>query len=85
MTTVIADRITVDPEICFGKPVIQGTRIPVYLVLDLLEGGLTIEEIAQEWYPQLTREDVIACIRYANSLVKNEEIRVVEVKPGRKR
>jgi len=85
MATVIADRITVDPEICFGKPVIQGTRIPVYLVLDLLEGGLTINQIIREWYPQLTREDVIACIRYANSLVKNEEIHVIEVKPGHKR
>jgi uncharacterized protein (DUF433 family) len=74
----IADRIEVNPEICLGKPVIQGTRIPVYLILDLLAGGLTVEEITQQWYPQLTREDVLACIRYANSLVQNEEIYPVE-------
>ena len=74
----IADRIEADSEICLGKPVIQGTRIPVYLILDLLAGGLTIEQITNQWYPQLTREDVLACIRYANSLVQNEEIHPVE-------
>lgn len=74
----IADRIEVDPEISQGKPVIQGTRIPVYLILDLLAGGLTVEQIIEEWYPQLTREDILACIRYANSLVQNEEIHPVE-------
>lgn len=85
MAITIAERIIVDPEICFGKPVIQGTRIPVYLILDLLEGGLSIDQIIKEWYPQLMREDVIACIRYANSLIKNEEIHVVEAKTARKK
>jgi len=70
----IADRIIVDPQICFGKPVIEGTRIPVHMVLELLEEGLTPREIKEKCYPDLTEKDILACIRYANSLVKNEEI-----------
>jgi len=73
----IADRIIVDPDICVGKPVIEGTRIPIYMVLDLLGEGLTPQEIIEKCYSQLTEEDILACIRYANSLVKNEEIYVV--------
>jgi len=72
----IADRIVIDPEICFGKPVIEGTRIPVHMVLDLLGEGLTPREIIEKWYPDLTEEDILACVRYANSLVKNEEVYV---------
>lgn len=72
----VADRIVVDPQICFGKPVIEGTRIPVHMVLDLLGEGLTPQEIIEKCYSHLTEEDILACIRYANSLVKNEEIYV---------
>jgi uncharacterized protein (DUF433 family) len=78
MVMKIAERIEINPEVCLGKPVIHGTHIPVSLILDLLAGGLTVEEITQKWYPQLTREDILACIRYANSLVQNEEIYPVE-------
>lgn len=70
----LAERIVIDPEICFGKPVVEGTRIPVHMVLDLLSEGLTPKEIIEKCYSQLTEEDILACIRYANSLVKNEEI-----------
>jgi uncharacterized protein (DUF433 family) len=70
----IADRIVVDAEICFGKPIIEGTRIPVYMVLELLGEGLTPQEITKKCYTDLTEEDILACVRYANSLVKNEEI-----------
>lgn len=72
----IADRIIIDPETCFGKPVIEGTRIPVHMVLELLGEGLTPQEIIERCYPDLTEKDILACIRYANSLVKNEEIYV---------
>jgi len=72
----LAERIIIDPQICFGKPVIEGTRIPVHMVLDLLGEGLTPQEIMEKCYPQLTEEDILVCIRYANSLVKNEEIYV---------
>ena len=56
-------RISVDPNICFGKPCIRGTRIWVSLLLDILASGESIEEILKE-YPQLSREDVLAAIAY---------------------
>jgi uncharacterized protein (DUF433 family) len=71
------DRITVRPTICFGKPVIKGTRIPVHMVLDLLEEGCSPEEIITDFYPDLSVEDVRACIHYANALVKNEDVHIV--------
>jgi uncharacterized protein (DUF433 family) len=71
------DRIIVNPTICFGKPVVKGTRIPVHMVLDLLEEGCSPEEIVTDFYPDLSVEDVRACIRYANSLVKNEDVHIV--------
>jgi uncharacterized protein (DUF433 family) len=59
----LLERISVDPRICFGKPCIRGHRIWVSFVLDLLSLGLSVEEILEE-YPQLTREDVLACVAY---------------------
>lgn len=59
----MAERIIIDPKILVGKPVIKGTRIPVYLVLNLLANGKTIEEITDD-YPELTKEDVMAAIGY---------------------
>jgi uncharacterized protein (DUF433 family) len=70
----LTERIIIDPEVCFGKPVIEGTRIPVHMVLELLGEGLSPKEIIEKCYSQLTEEDILACVRYANSLVKNEEI-----------
>jgi uncharacterized protein (DUF433 family) len=72
----LTERIIIDPEVCFGKPVIEGTRIPVHMVLELLGEGLSPKEIIEKCYSQLTEEDILACVRYANSLVKNEEIYV---------
>jgi len=56
-----------------GKPVIKGTRIPVYLILELLGAGLSIEDILKE-YPELTKEDVLDAIRFASKLAKVEII-----------
>jgi uncharacterized protein (DUF433 family) len=56
-------RISVDPNVCFGKACIRGTRIWVSLLLDLLASGETAERILEE-YPQLTREDILAAIAY---------------------
>ena len=58
------DRIVVDPEVVFGKPVVKGTRLAVEFVIDLLAHGCTVEEILDN-YPQLTREDVQVCLAYA--------------------
>ena len=60
------ERIKVDPKICHGKPVIQGTRIMVWQILDLIEDGLTFDDIINDYYPKLTKKDIKACIEYAN-------------------
>ncbi len=59
----LLDRISVDPNICFGKPCIKGTRIWVSLILDFLANGLTIREILDE-YPHLVEDDIRAAIAY---------------------
>ena len=66
-------RISIDPEIQHGKPCIRGTRIPVYIILEMLEHGLTIQEIREE-YPHLEEADIKACIAFARRLVEGEEI-----------
>ncbi|HEX29605.1 TPA: DUF433 domain-containing protein [Candidatus Poribacteria bacterium] len=70
-------RISVDPEICHGKPCIKGTRIMVSLILALVEEGLNFEEIMEE-YPELTVEDIKAAVRYARLIVENEEVHSLE-------
>ena len=62
---VIADRITVDPEQCGGRPCIRGMRIRVSDVLDLLAAGLSAEQIVEEM-PDLELEDVQASLRFAS-------------------
>jgi len=70
----MAKRIVLNPKIMLGKPVFQGTRIPVYLVLDLLADGLTAEQITKDYYQDLTKEDVAEALKYADRLVRSEEI-----------
>ena len=67
------DPIEIDPNICHGQPCIKGTRIMVYLVLELLEAGITNAAIIRDYYPQLTPEDVKACLHYATTLIKDQE------------
>ena len=66
----LLSRISIDPNICFGKPCIRGHRIWVSLILDLLAGGATIEELLEE-YPGLEREDILACIAYAAEVTRD--------------
>ena len=61
--TNLLDRITIDPNICHGKPCIRGTRIWVSLLLDLMAGGMTEAEILEE-YPGLTKDDLRAALAY---------------------
>lgn len=65
------ERISIDKNIMHGKPCIKGTRIPVYLILDLLAGGSTVKEILED-YPDITEEDVHACVEYAAILARKE-------------
>ena len=67
------ERIVVDPDILVGKPVVRGTRIPVYAVLRHLAQDIDLDDLF-EAYPRLTREDVKACLEYAAALVEGEEI-----------
>lgn len=59
----LLSRISIQPDICFGKPCIKGHRIWVSLILDLLAGGMSAEEILKE-YPGIERRDILACIAY---------------------
>jgi len=71
--TELENRIVVDPKIMGGKPVIKGTRIPVYFILELLSNGWSIDDILRE-YPHLSREDVLTAIRYAAKVLREEVI-----------
>jgi uncharacterized protein (DUF433 family) len=65
------ERITIDPLICHGKPVIRGMRWPVEVILDLLSSGMSIEEIIKD-HPELEKEDIIACLNYARLSVSGQ-------------
>lgn len=67
------ERIVVDPNILVGKPVVKGTRIPVELVLKRLVQDLDIQTLFDA-YPRLTRDDVRACLAYAEALVEGEQV-----------
>ena len=60
--------ISLDPNMCFGKPHIKGTRIKVSFILELISSGWTIDQILQE-YEHLSREQVIACLLFAGHIV----------------
>jgi uncharacterized protein (DUF433 family) len=63
-TGAFGDRITIDPEICHGKPCIRGMRYPVEVMLEYLAGGDSIEEVLRE-FPDLERDDLLACLEFA--------------------
>jgi uncharacterized protein (DUF433 family) len=67
----LLDRITVDPDVLVGKPVIRGTRVPVYLIVGLVANGMATEEIIKE-YPRLKEDDIKAALLYASKLVESE-------------
>lgn len=71
----LLDRISIDPEVCGGKPCIKGTRIWVSLVLDFLAGAMTQAELLAE-YPQLAHEDVLAAIAYGAETVRERIVPV---------
>lgn len=74
----LSRRISIDPKILHGQPAIKGTRIPVALILNLLEAGETWDAILYS-YPNLTEADIRAAIHYAAELVKEEEVVAFEV------
>lgn len=69
-------RITIDPDICHGKPCVRHLRCPVEVVLDLVASGMSTAEILLD-HPELEREDITACLEYARLLVSGEPFRLV--------
>lgn len=63
----LTERITIDPQICHGKPTIRGLRYPVEMILELLSSGMTVDEILDD-YEDLEREDIFAALNFATRL-----------------
>lgn len=70
------ERISVNSNIHFGKPCVAGTRITVQNVLELINEGLSFDEIKQHYYLDLKTEDIKACVDYAIALISSEDIKI---------
>ncbi|MBX7242063.1 MAG: DUF433 domain-containing protein [Bacteroidia bacterium] len=76
MQNELLQRITLNPAVCFGKPTIRNMRYPVEMMLELLSAGMTIEELIED-YPDLVREDILACLVFATQLTRVKSIHKV--------
>ncbi len=72
----LINRITIDPDVCHGKPTIRGLRYPVESILELMASGMTIEELLTD-YEDLEKEDFLACLEYASKLAKVKSIHTI--------
>lgn len=72
------DRITIEPAVLVGKPVVKGTRLAVEFIIDLLAQGWSEEQILDN-YPGLTSEDVHACLSYASAALRDEKVYPLQV------
>ena len=71
----LLSRISVDPNICFGKPCIKGHRIWVSLILDFLASGMTFEELLEE-YPGVEMADLLACVAYGAEMSRERYVEI---------
>ncbi|MDM7936783.1 MAG: DUF433 domain-containing protein [Cyanobium sp. CZS 48M] len=69
-------RITIDPEVCHGKPTIRGLRYPVEMVLDLLSAGMSTTDILAD-YPDLEAADITAVLQYAAHLARVQRVEIL--------
>ena len=76
MNTLLLDRITLNPNICHGKPTIRNKRYPVESILEYLAGGDSIEDILEE-FDDLEYEDILACLSFAAMSIKAKSITVL--------
>ncbi len=76
MKNEILERITINPDVCFGKPTIRNTRYTVDLILELISSGMNKEEIVDD-YPALSIEDINACLLFASQLTKLKSVHKV--------
>ena len=74
----LLDRITIDPEICHGKPTIRGLRYPIEIILQLMGSGMTTDEILED-YEDLEKEDIMAVLMYASKLTQVKSISKLDV------
>ena len=79
--TALLERITINPKIFGGKPIIRGRRIAVEHILGMLAAGDTTETIL-EGYPWMDRKDVLACIEYAHRMVEHERVEPLLMEAG---
>jgi uncharacterized protein (DUF433 family) len=73
---MLLERITTNPNVCFGKPTVRNLRYPVEMLLDLLAAGMTTEEILDD-YPDLEAADISACLLFASKMVQIKSIHKV--------
>lgn len=73
-------RIIIDPNIHFGKPCVAGTRIKVQDVIELLQEGISFNEIIEKYYPDLTIDDIKACLKYVLDIISSEEVHIESTK-----
>ena len=76
MTELLSKRITIDVNICHGKPVIRGLRYPVENILEWLSAGMSIDEILAN-YEDLEKEDILAALEFASRIVKVKRIEIL--------
>ena len=81
MRNELLKKISIDPNICFGKPCIRGHRIWVSLILDLLASGMTVEQVLEQ-YPQLSHEEVLACVAYGAEMSRERFVEVPLERPA---
>lgn len=77
----MSDRIVVQPDVHFGKPCVAGTRITVENVLELVREGISFADIVHDYYPDLSIEDIRACVQYAIDIVTLEDVHPAGVNP----
>ena len=78
--TQFLNRIAINPKILGGKPIIKGTRIPIYVILQMLRDGATFEKILEE-YPKLTKDDIQAILDYSLYLINQENEELIPLNP----
>ena len=76
MKTSLSERITIDPEICHGKPCIRGLRYPVETILEWLSSGMSVEDILKD-YEDIEQEDILAVLDFASRVVQVKRIEIV--------
>ncbi len=74
----IAELIEIDPRICNGRPVLEGTRIPVSVVVDMLSSGDTQDGI-QRKFPELSQRHIIAALNYCHTILENSDIEAIAI------